>query len=110
VIYFPSLFNKRGRTDENVLRIKRIRAKITNFLDPDAKLMKEIHELDKEILWKLKPSSWNVHFEHNLEKEYEVGFQRFAMNVAKQSGLQINSVTTFDFYAAVIDLTDKKDQ
>ena len=67
----------------------------------------QIYDLEKEILEGNKPHVWNVHVEGNMERTLEVDFRKFGTSVADLSGIDLDSTSTFAFYAAIDYLKDK---
>lgn len=60
-----------------------------------------VFKLEKEILMQNKPNSWNIHDEVNLERLIEVDFAKYSISVSKHSGIDIDKVDVFTFYASV---------
>ena len=60
-----------------------------------------VFKLEKEILLQNKPNSWNIHDEVNLERIIEVDFAKYSITVSKHSGIDIDKVDVFTFYASV---------
>jgi len=105
-IYFPSYFPKGGNINHTVLRMKRINAMMSGIID-EKEIENEVYKLEKEILSQDKPNIWNVHTEGSMERILEVDFQKFAISVVELTGMDINKITTFTFYASVEHLKEK---
>ena len=67
----------------------------------------EIYNIEKEILHYEKPHTWNVFEEGNMEREMEVDFHKFGVAVTEQTGMDLNKISTFTFYASVEHLKEK---
>lgn len=67
----------------------------------------DVYKIEKEILSHSKPHVWNVHVEGNMERILEVDFQKFAISVTELTGMDLNEITTFTFYASVEHLKEK---
>jgi len=63
--------------------------------------------LEKEILSHNKPNSWNIHDENNLERQIEVDFAKYSISVANHSGMNVNDLDVFTFYAIVEKIEDE---
>lgn len=66
-----------------------------------------LYEIEKDLLGHSKPNIWNVHVEGNMERVLEVDFQKFAVSVVEYTGMDIDKITTFTFYASVEHLKEK---
>lgn len=66
-----------------------------------------VFEIEKDILVQSKPNIWNVHTEGNMERVLEVDFQKFAISVVELTGMDLDKITTFTFYASVEHLKEK---
>ena len=68
----------------------------------------EIYKIEKEILENDKPNIWNVYTEGNIERTLEVDFQKFAVSVVEQTGMDLDKISAFTFYASVEHLKENK--
>ena len=93
----------------NLLRLKLVNITLDNIIAKknDKQLVDELYSVEKEMLLKHKPNSWNVHDENNLEKSMEVDFRMFVISVSEHLKIDVLSMTAFDFYAAVEYLNSK---
>ncbi len=73
----------------------------------DRDVENDVFNIEKEILGQSKPNIWNVHTEGNMERVLEVDFQKFAVSVIELTGMDLEKVTTFTFYASVEHLKEK---
>ena len=67
----------------------------------------EIYKVESEILQGQKPNIWNVHVEGNMERALEVDFAKFAISVSDLAGIELDNLSTFQFYASVEYLKEK---
>ena len=88
--------------------MKRIKAVCQMIIEDDEDGFKdEIFDLEKNILRHNRPNTWNVHEEGNMERTLEVDFQKFGVAVTELTGMDLNTVSTFTFYASVEHLKEK---
>ncbi len=98
--YFPNRFKGGGNIQLSGLRIKRVNELMDSIID-GADVEDEVFKLEKEILLQNKPNSWNVHDEVNLERIIEVDYTKYSISVSKPSGIDVDKVDVFTFYASV---------
>jgi hypothetical protein len=67
----------------------------------------EVYKIEKDILHYERPNTWNVHEEGNMERSLEVDFHKFGVAVTEQTGMDLNKISTFTFYASVEHLKEK---
>ena len=68
---------------------------------------KPLYDVEKEILERDKPNVWNIWEENNMERVLEVDFQKFVLEIASHSNMEVSKITTFIFYAEVERLKEK---
>lgn len=92
--------------EKTSLRIKRVNAMMSEIITGNKK-DNEIYNIEKQILEQSKPNSWNVYIDGNMEKRLEVDFQKFGVAVVELTGLDLDKISTFSFYASVEYLKEK---
>ena len=69
---------------------------------------KEASRLEWESLRMNGPEVWNVHIEGNKEIEMEVGFEEFSLQVKQHTGIDVNELSTFQYFALKNNLKKQK--
>lgn len=105
-VYFPTYFPKNGNINHTALRLRRINQLMDGLIE-EKDIETVVYGIEKEILEQDKPNVWNVYVEGNMERVLEVDFHKFAVSVVELTGMDINKITTFTFYASVEHLKEK---
>ena len=91
--------------------IRILKGKVDLVLEDDIGTAEtNIYEGEKGILQLHKPSSWNIYVSGNMEREMEIEFEKFLINVNENSNNDIDEVTVFRFYSTIEHLKDKHQQ
>lgn len=85
-----------------------IRAQVDDILEPDnVDTLKRIYDGEKGILQLYKPNVWNVYVSGNMEREMEVEFEKFLINIADHTHSVVDEISTFKFYSMLEYLKEK---
>jgi hypothetical protein len=106
-LYFPNAESKSSEIEMNGLVLARMRAQINlieNFCEENEKAL---FEIEKEILLKNAPRSWNVYVKGNMEIEMEVEFEKYLIAVSEHTNESIESMSVFRFETMVNYLKEK---
>jgi hypothetical protein len=107
VVYFPDSFPKNGDPQSVSLRVKRMNAMLDRIIEGDERHDQNIFEAEKELLERDRPKVWNIWKDGNMERTLEVDFQKFGVAVTENTNQDLETISTFTFYATVEHLKDK---
>jgi hypothetical protein len=108
VVYFPKQFPKGGNREMNACRITRVGTMLDSIIDHKTPGHAEkIFEAEKEILKLDIPNVWNVWKDDNMERILEVDSRKFGIAITELTNQDIETITTFTFYASVEHLNEK---
>lgn len=105
--YFPDYFEKREIENANALKLKYIQKRLDKLITDENVNDDEIKQIEKELLELNAPNNWNIYYDNNMEKQLEVDFKVFAMNVIDNLNLKLSEINVFDFYSAITYLKEK---
>jgi len=103
-MYFPEQFKRSGQLEYNSLWLGMMREELRGIIeDTDVDLTNH----RKNMLILDKPNSWNVKSKHSMEREMEVGFEKFLIGVSELTSESTDTMTTYKFYALNEYIADK---
>jgi len=105
-VYFPRFFKKSGFDENTALRVSVLNMQCDEIIYK-RDFTENIFTVEKEMLENSKPNIWNVHREGNMERTLEVDFEKYATSIKEHIDLDIETTTTFTFYATVEHLIEK---
>lgn len=108
-VYYEVFFPKYGESIEVNLRVQRASLMCDEIIN-NSNEEKHIYDVEREILERDKPNTWNVWKNGNMERSMEVDFTKFAVNVSELSKQSIEDMTVFKFYATLEYLKEKHAQ
>ncbi len=80
--------------------VKILRGQVKRVLEPESKVAEElIWDGEKGILSLYPPNVWNIYIAGNMEREMEVEFEKFLINISRHIGQDIEQISTFKFYS-----------
>lgn len=103
---FPKKFKSRDTEINDVLRLKRIQKQLDAIIEGKDAENAGYNE-EKQMLELDKPNIWNIYTEGNVSTQMEVDTMQLAISVCNETGLNIDTVTTFAFYSA-FDMLEKR--
>ena len=105
-MYFPKQF-KSDSLAHNIATIRELEAGYSALLEEEG--AQERYTTAKHEKLKLNaPHVWNVYIDGNMERQMEVGFEEFLLNVAEHTSEDLNTITVFRFYTLLNYLKNKK--
>ena len=106
-VYFPKDFPKNPDLNHTALRVKRVNEILAGIISGEMN-EENIYSIEKELLQTNKPNNWNVHVEGNMERMLEVDFKKYGLQVSKHTGMTLEAMSTFTFYASVEQIKEIK--
>ena len=64
-----------------------------------ARYSEQIEEIDKRMLSRINPNSWNVNSKENMEVFMESEFHKYMFAIKEHTDFDIKTITVFQFYA-----------
>ena len=105
-MYFPRFF-KNDSLAHGVASIRELEAGYKTLLEEEGSEQEYIKAQHEKI--KLNaPDVWNVYVDGNMERQMEVGFEEFLLNVGEHTKEDLSKITVFRFYTLLNYLKNKK--
>lgn len=106
-LYFPNSESKAYEIEMNGLVLKRMKAQVDLIENDCDETRNALFEIEKDILLKNPPRSWNVYVKGNMEIEMEVEFEKYLIAVSEHTNESIEQMSVFRFETMVNYLKEK---
>ena len=110
-MYFPKAFGRgNSEIEENGAILNLLKAGSDILLEDNDKTRKALFVAEKDILELQDVNVWNVYAEGNMEIEMEVDFEKYMLAVSEHTNENMETMSTFRFYAMQEYLKEKHEK